>query len=717
VINRPDYLYKLLPAIYREKDIGLGYPLRALFSVLQDQHDLLESDIAAMYDNWFVETCETWILPYIGQLVAAGRLGRRLHRAIDTRALVANTLAYRRRKGTAAVLEEAVAQASGRPTKIVEPRATIAMTRVFDRSDETRRINLDLRAARSLAHLGGAFDDIPRLAVIRDDGLHGLGRVELWQWLKQSYPLRGVDAGAVEGDPARRTFHPLGLDTPLFNLPQTRANGLAAVGERNVPGPLRRNLVALDLAEAQSGDPSPDNVFAGDPAFSIYLDGQGAPGDSASLSPAEMVVADLSDWQAPLATGRAKVAVDPERGRLLLLGDAPGDVSVTTDHCFGFPDDLGGGPYARPASPTREDMLHRRAWLGEAEIWRNDPAAAPPFDLAEALQDWRDAQDNRAKQNREADQAKTARPFDTVEIDGVIEIPDSHTCRAPVSGTRRRPAAEWAIDLTGAGGKSRNLAITARRGERPCLIGGLHVTTDATGGALVLDGLMIEGALHLSGNLALIVRNCTIAGVIMEASQQAGAGKSTSDGPSDLYVRLETSLVGPVRLPAEGARLEAIRSIIDGGDDAAIRGHTGRGPPTTTHAATIHGAAEVRRLHASDTLFSGPLNVSETRKGYVRYCYLPPGSRTPPRYACQPPAVPGPGPAPPSPRFESRQLGQPGYFHLLPGAPAEWLRGASDGQAFGAFHDLGEAVRDDNLADALTEYMPFGLRVVRRHGS
>ena len=67
--DKPDRLYELLPAVYRNRDTDRGGPLRALLRVIAEQVKLVETDIARMYDNWFIETCEDWVVPYIGDLV------------------------------------------------------------------------------------------------------------------------------------------------------------------------------------------------------------------------------------------------------------------------------------------------------------------------------------------------------------------------------------------------------------------------------------------------------------------------------------------------------------------------------------------------------------------------------------------------------------------------------------------------------------------------
>src|SRR5262249_24215657 len=64
-----DRLSELLPVIYRQRDLGVGTPLRQLLGVIAEQVDLVENDIAQLYENWFIETCEDWVVPYIGDLI------------------------------------------------------------------------------------------------------------------------------------------------------------------------------------------------------------------------------------------------------------------------------------------------------------------------------------------------------------------------------------------------------------------------------------------------------------------------------------------------------------------------------------------------------------------------------------------------------------------------------------------------------------------------
>src|SRR5581483_4586817 len=65
----PDRLYALVPTVYRLRDADQGYPLKALLRVIAEQVNVVEQDIAGLYENWFIETCQDWVVPYIGDLV------------------------------------------------------------------------------------------------------------------------------------------------------------------------------------------------------------------------------------------------------------------------------------------------------------------------------------------------------------------------------------------------------------------------------------------------------------------------------------------------------------------------------------------------------------------------------------------------------------------------------------------------------------------------
>jgi len=58
-----DRLYELLPFVYRQRDELQGGPLRALLRVIAEQANAVEADIDQLYDNWFIETAQDWVVP------------------------------------------------------------------------------------------------------------------------------------------------------------------------------------------------------------------------------------------------------------------------------------------------------------------------------------------------------------------------------------------------------------------------------------------------------------------------------------------------------------------------------------------------------------------------------------------------------------------------------------------------------------------------------
>src|SRR5262245_1050285 len=113
-------LYELLPAIYRIRDSEQGEPLRALLEVIAGEIGVLEENLDQLYDDQFIETCADWVVPYIGDLIGARALHGVTPQVSSPRAEVANTIRLRRRKGTAAVLEELAHDVTGWPARVVE---------------------------------------------------------------------------------------------------------------------------------------------------------------------------------------------------------------------------------------------------------------------------------------------------------------------------------------------------------------------------------------------------------------------------------------------------------------------------------------------------------------------------------------------------------------------------------------------------------------------
>ncbi len=157
-------IYQLLPAIYRERDYD-SRELDALLAIIGEELDVLETDIGDLYESWFIETCPDWVVPYIGDLLGIRGVGTQNgsadqsteYRFQESRAYVANTLAYRRRKGTAPVLEQLARDVTGWRARAVEFFERLALTQNLNHLRQSNK-TVDLRATDNLPLLGTPFE-------------------------------------------------------------------------------------------------------------------------------------------------------------------------------------------------------------------------------------------------------------------------------------------------------------------------------------------------------------------------------------------------------------------------------------------------------------------------------------------------------------------------------------------------------------------------------
>lgn len=272
-------LYELLPAIYRVRDTETGEPLKALVAVIAEQAAVMEADIARLYENWFIETCDEWVVPYIGDLLGV----RGLHSLgsgapFSQRGLVANTLSYRRRKGTATMLEQLAHDTTGWNARAVEFFELLQTTQHYNHIRRNNVRTPDLRRTNELEMVDTAFDtsahtaDVRRIAIGR--GRHNIPNVGLFIWRLQSYFVARAQARAV-ALPVNGlyTFSPLGQDAPLFNRPQTETEIAHLAEEINVPGLLRRRPLydELETRRQATADELGEAALAGQPSLYAAL--------------------------------------------------------------------------------------------------------------------------------------------------------------------------------------------------------------------------------------------------------------------------------------------------------------------------------------------------------------------------------------------------------------------------------------------------------------
>jgi hypothetical protein len=741
----PERLWELLPAIYRIRDAEQGGPLRALVEVLGEQAQLIEKDIARLYENWFIETCDEWVVPYIGDLLGV----RNLHPfdsdlAFSQRARVANTLAFRRRKGTATMLEQLARDATGWPARAVEFFELLATTQYTNHARLHNHRAPDLRDAEAMELVNTGFDTVSHTADVRriapGRGLHNIPNVGLFLWRLQSYFGERTDARAAT-TPAdgRWRFHPCGLDVPLFNRPQTEVTITQLAEEVNVPGRLRRRPLWQELedrrAEYLAGTTPVKAYFGDQPVVQVYLDGAEEP-----LAPEQILVCHLGGWDAagwspPSNTVltdpdgvslETQVAVDPVLGRLVVLdGVTTVPNRVEVGWAYGFPGDVGGGPYSRRNSLD--------AVLTRPVEWQVTVGGGPDADFPTLT----DAFTSMAP----ATPGWNEQPAGTA---GVIAVTDAATYAEALTGAARIEIPEGSllviVAATPASGQPGDLEPDDLR---PHLLGDVEVVGTApadstTPGALVIDGLLVEGELTvLDGHLGSLRIAHTTLGLHDPAAPVGVTVQSGATGNPELQLELDHSLCGPVQAPVTIRSARLLDSVVQappaggGGRGPALSAAGGEaGPPALIERSTLLGSIHVRELtRGSESIFLDVVEAERLQVGCMRFSYVPQGSRTPRRYRCQPSlalaeraealGLDGPGELPPAdragilrrvkPAFTAVLYGDPAYVQLAASTAEEIRTGAEDGSEMGVWSMLKQPQRTANLEASLDEYLRFGL--------
>lgn len=736
-----DRLYDLLPAIYRIKDAEQDQSLRALFAILENDFQALEADIQGLYDNWFIETCDEWVVPYIGDLLKVPVLHSGGIAGFTLRSYVANVLAYRRRKGTASVLEQMAHDVSGWPVRVVEFYKSLATSQHLNHVRPGNLATVNLRDTNNLELLGSPFQQSTYRVEVRSVsggyGKYNIPNIGLFIWRLQSYTLNRVEAAPQAAD--RFIFSPLGVDLALFNRPQTETDISHLAEEHNVPGPLRRRPLYDELQarrQAISKGETPKTIYFGQqPVFSIYADGATSP-----LLPEEIMICDLSNWETGLSPVAAniKAQVDPQSGRLAFPGVIT-PTRVEVSHAYGFSADVGGGPYNR--SESLDSLFEDQETVWWAGVSKYAATSDGVYNtLTDAIQAWNaldgvntpDAGVIAILDNASYDEELTG-------DDGKIIIPEGKKLLIV--------AAQWLrgripLDNEWSGELGLNHFLTATR-LRPHIKGDISIFGEGTDGTgeLYLNGLLVEGNLTvLVGELGRLgLSHCTLVpekgGLVVNSSSSPTGGHN-----AQLAVSITYSICGSILLPDAVKSLFIADSIIDAvaGAEAeeeawAITGDSDSAqqfaPPTTIERSTLLGKTYVKELSlASEVIFTQSVKVERMQAGCVRFSYVPSDSQVPRRFRCQPDLALADGAKELKslldenerrrielwmrPVFSSLRYGDPDYAQLNMGCPKcpHGIRvGAEDGSEMGVFSHLKQPQREANIRTNLKEYLRFGM--------
>jgi hypothetical protein len=708
----PKELFALLPAVYRTRDAANGGALEALFRVAATQSGLVEQDIEQLYDDQFIETCAPWVIAYIGDLIGYNSiyqtsLGR------DSRAEVANTIGYRRRKGSPIALQQVAVDVSGRPSVVVEEFRRLITTQSMRLPRPHHVECLDLRRRAVLDDLADtAFDasnrtvDVRRIAPRRrnpadpdptplDIALHGGGRfnipdIAVHQWRCQPWQIDQAPAFVI--DARRFRFNPIGLDAPLFSRPTAPDAPFSRLNRRlDVPQPIRRGEFQRRIEH-----------FYGQ-SLMLHADGIAVP--MAQIRCANLADRAGGSW---CVVEAGTIAIDPELGRIQYAADLtpPGSLRVTYN--YGFPAAIGGGPYDRTTTLAQQEPTQH---LDDARFFVIVGTPECP-DLASAVQQWN---------------------LQPAGLSGIIVVPrfERHLIDLTGADALQLPPASTLAIVAGAPLPAGGPRAVVWSESWPTLTGNIEVVglsappqPDGAApplGELVINGALIAGQLTLAGApIAVQLSDCTLVPGLGAANPGLSPCESSVIVQSDATLCMTRCISGPIAAQSAG-NVRISDSIIDANSPCCVAysGADGWSPGAdlSIEGSTVIGKVRTRTLRlASNSIFfarrgrhdpwAAALWCSRRQAGCVRFCSLPPDAITPRRYECLPPPSDTERFAP---SFISLRYGHPAYGLLGGDVPLAIWHGADDGSQMGVYHQIQETEAVANTQIRLPEYLPVLL--------
>lgn len=677
-------LQRLLPAIHRIRDaeiaaeLGLDRgPLEELLALVARELAVLEEGIEQSYDDLFIETCAEWLVPYIGDLIGYESLHGQVPDIASPRAEVAHTIALRRRKGTAVVLEQLARDVTRWDARAVEFFQTLATTQYMNHLRLLNHRTPDLRKVPALERIGGPFNQASHSVEVRriasGRGRHNIPNVGIFLWRLQAYRHRS--SPAVPLDDRRFMISPLGQNRQLFTKPDRSAEAEITHLAKpiNVPEPLARRQLHRDRAlyyglRETAGAP----VDLPEPSLVLEVDGN-------EIARDQIEVCNLADdgptWAHVPPDGL--YGIDPVLGRVACPADLDPPESLRVTYHRGFSAEIGGGEY------EREDSFALR----EPENLVRVPDDQPNIQAA----------------------------LTALGGNGVVEITDNGRYEEDPAITI---LADSSLELRAANGRNPTLVLS-----QPMSVVG------AENARFALNGLLVTGAglsvPAVDNDLAEIaIRHCSLVpglALDIEGNPSDPSAASLIVETADTNLVIERSILGGLRL-VEEAEAQVLDSVIDATDPEAVAyaGLDGDGPggPLTLVACTVVGKLHARRFElvsnaillarlATGDSWPAPVMATQRQSGCIRFSFLPFEAIVPRRFRCQPDSLAAARRVTPS--FTTLTFGEAAYCQLAASTPDLIRRGADSESEMGVFHHLYGPQREANLRIRLQEYLRVGL--------
>ncbi len=721
-------IWGMIPEIYRHED-GQGNhagTLRAIVEVLAKQAATLRRSHDRLWEDQFIELCNQWSVPYIGELVAT-----RLVSALDVRSRrtdVAKTIYYRRRAGTLKILEELISDMADWEGKVVEAYRRLSRSRHSIEPPSIRYKGRytgtlpggvpDLRTLHANELVNGPFSEFHHVPDARTPrcklGVHNLERLVFYIYRLKAYSIRGVRPASISGTNGLGfRFDPSNRDVQLFmprNRPQDPENNSSnnsdwgkwrSSFEWEIPAPMRCRLFNhsefrileehIDqledgslpvLTQTQADDlrryrgihfksircfrDALDRLTTTDfldtnrflpivalslleqtGKYQLYPNALTVSESNVEIDRENAVAACLCDMT--VAPVDQRVVIDPERGRLLFIGNVPGNVEV--DYHIGFPGPVGAGSWQRShVEPIVPDVNHSNGVITGGQFNANGIDQINDSTSYLALPDVSDII------NFTLVAANEQRPYLLTENDWLLD-----------SGVQ-----EAMIEIDGIWLGSENDAEIIVSDEFEEIK--LSFCTIDPGGErteISLNDLVPHVSIVIEGHVEKLIITSSITGSI----------SVRNDGTlEELVVKdsiIQAPTVGDSALNLPDTKLNIKRS-------------------------TIVGELIANCVYVEDSVLYGLADVANTQCGCFRYSAVFRNSRVPKPYESYFLDVN-------TFIFTSMRFGNQAYFQLNTTAPKEITHGAYNGSEMGVYNQLLNPMKFHSLRAKVEEFKPYSL--------
>jgi len=763
-------LYERLPEIYRIRDEEQVPPgqLKHYLALVEEVFGEIHKNIEELYSDLFIETCDDWVIPYIGDLMGVSHLDGD---AWTLRADVADTIALRRRKGTLASIERLTYNLTQWGIHCVELRENLVWNQHLnhqrpdeggyppyslpsvDRFTPIRGGTLTLRDPAHLTLLGTPFDPFAHVVDVKPPAFgnirYNLPHLGIFLWRLQDYrikaskPMYRETTELTGTDPedvthiVRFNIDSLGRPVRLFNTyqydPDKQPPVVTQVDETPGPIPTARLSQGFQAGQPEkylaidtynTAEISLNTLDIANVGLQFHLPVFAFEG---SVWPIEgenqwkIRGANLCAWEAGLlpAVSNREVIIDPVIGRVIFGVSSTEEVTALVNdllvtYTYGAVGTVGAHPVSRSTVPepwNKESVIVREvSYFGEAPLTLN-AALSGLGDISEpVLIEIKDSFIHVLDLDE----------LGMDETEGEIDGPNLHLSQPLMirAADGQRPIIQLKQPL-----RFRPTNVSEAKGLI-VRFEGLYLTRHDLFTVTDTEPLIARAAVNKleiidctldPGGFRLLDGERAPSLPALRLSQSYGfteAEREAFDQTPEIII--QGTITGSLRID-ESYKLSIKDTIIDAGENAefAVAGAEGPesgllaggwGPPTTVEGITVFGRMRVRQISGKGGIWVHTLEVLNNQKGCIKYSYFSGQDDRLPQHHA---CVDG---REAKLHFSSDEFGNPAYAQLAHTSDFRIRERGPRDDAMGAFGFLMEAHKWRNLQIRYREFMPVGVR-------